>query len=136
MATLIEWSSSLSLDLPEIDAQHQVLVQLINDLHSAMLDRAPREVLGEVIDRLIEYTGNHFGTEEHYFIQAGYLQAVAHKQTHWEFVEKVQGFKRDFEARKVMLSMEVMAFLKDWLIEHIMGTDRKYVDTFKAAGVG
>ena len=136
MAALIDWDSSLSLDLPEIDAQHLALVQLINDLHAAMIGGKSQEVLGETLDRLIAYAESHFSTEEAYFTQSGFLQAVAHKTAHREFVDKVQEFKQDFAAKKVMLSMEIMAFLKDWLVQHIMGTDRKYVDAFKAAGIG
>jgi hemerythrin len=136
MAGLIEWNKSLSLDIAEIDAQHQQLVKLINDLHTAMIERKPRESLGEIIDGLIAYTKSHFATEEKYFIEFGYNESVAHKVLHKEFVNKVATFKKDFEGQKIMLSMEVMGFLKDWLIEHIMGQDRKYAPLFKSKGLG
>lgn len=135
MPGLIEWNQSLSLGIKEIDDQHQMLVKMINDLHQAMLDRKSQQALGEIIDGLIAYTGSHFRTEEKYFIQFEYNEATAHKLAHKEFVNKVTAFKKDFEAKKMMLSMEVMGFLKDWLIHHIMGEDRKYAPLFKSKGL-
>ena len=135
MSNLIDWNKSLELEIREIDDQHQQLVRLINDLHTAMIERKSQQVLGEIIDGLIAYTATHFRTEEKYFIEYDFNGAVAHKLAHAEFVKKVSAFKKDFEAKKMMLSMEVMGFLKDWLIEHIMGQDRKYAPLFKANGL-
>lgn len=135
MSGLIEWSPSLSLDIKEIDEQHQQLVKMINDLHQAMMDRKSQQVLGEIIDGLIAYTASHFLTEEKYFVAYEYNGATVHKLAHKEFVNKVTAFKKDFESKKMMLSMEVMGFLKDWLIQHIMGEDRKYAPLFKSKGL-
>jgi hemerythrin len=135
MAALIGWTPECSLNLKEIDDQHQELVRLINELHQGMMERKSQQILGDIINGLIAYTKTHFLTEEKYFIEFGYNEAVIHKKEHRDFVSKVSDFKKDFDRGKMMLSMEIMNFLKDWLVKHIQGSDKKYVPMFQANGI-
>ena len=56
----------------------------------------------------------------------GYDDLINHKKIHVKFVNKIKELKSDFESGEKELSKDVMAFLKAWLVEHIMGTDQKY----------
>jgi hemerythrin len=47
----------------------------------------------------------------------------------------VGNFKQRFAAGDATVAMELMDFLKDWLVNHINGTDRKYVPFLKGKGV-
>jgi hemerythrin len=124
--TLIEWSDNLSVNIDEIDSQHQQLVGLINDLNDAMRERKAKEALGGILNSLTDYTIRHFSTEENYFDKFEYPETRTHKKEHTGFVEKVATFKEGFEEGKLLLSIEVMDFLKDWLISHIKDSDKKY----------
>lgn len=126
----VEWSDALALGIPEMDSQHRRLVDLTNHLHEAMLQRKSHEVLGDIIFRLIDYTKFHFRDEETCMIQSGFPQTMSHRAEHQEFVSEVERFKADFEAGKLMLSMEMMDFLKNWMVDHIQGSDREYVSYF------
>ena len=44
-------------------------------------------------------------------------------------------FKEDIEEGKVSVTFQLMNFLRSWLIEHINGTDRKYIGLFKEKGL-
>ena len=132
---LINWEDSLSVKVSEIDAQHNKLVDLINTLHESMKERKGNEVLGAIIDDLVKYALEHFSTEEKYFDQFGYLKASQHKKEHKDFVNKVGAFEKDFDNGKMMLSMEIMDFLKDWLLNHIKKTDMAYSDFFIQNGL-
>ena len=77
----------------------------------------------------------HFATEEKYFDEFGYLKATQHKKEHNDFVTKVAAFKSDFDNGKMMLSMEIMEFLKDWLLNHIKKTDMAYSNFFIEKGL-
>ena len=123
---LIQWNNSLSINIVEIDRQHQNLVAMINDLNDGMRQGKGKDVLGKIIKVLIEYTVTHFKTEEKYFDQFGYPEANSHKQEHSYFINKVDEFKDNFETGKIGLSIPVMNFLSDWLQTHIKGTDKKY----------
>ena len=132
---IITWNDDLSVGIVEIDGQHQKLVQMINDLHDAMRDGKSKTVLGGLIESLAGYATTHFATEEGYFDQYGYPEASAHKREHAGFVQKVSDFKAGFDEGRLMLSMDVMTFLKDWLVNHIKGTDKLYTAFFQTKGL-
>jgi len=135
MMQLMEWNDNLSVDIAEIDQQHQKLIAYINDLNAAMLEGKGKEVLGTILDGLTNYTVSHFSVEEKYFDQFQYNGTAAHKLEHQNFVQKVSEFKQGFDEDRLMLSMEIMAFLKDWITNHIMGSDKKYTQCFKDNGL-
>jgi len=132
---LIRWENKMSVKVKEIDEQHKKLVNMINELHQAMLERKSKEALGEIIDGLIEYTDTHFKTEQKYFDKFGYPEADTHKKEHQDFVKKVVDFKKGYDEGKLLLSLDIMNFLKDWLVNHIMGSDQKYSDFFNQHGL-
>ncbi|MDP2299758.1 MAG: bacteriohemerythrin, partial [Actinomycetota bacterium] len=84
---------------------------------------------------LIDYTRTHFATEEAYFDRYGYPEADAHKAQHQDFVGRVEDFKRGFDEGRLFLSLDVMDFLGQWLIEHIQGSDKEYGPFLNERGV-
>jgi len=132
---LIQWSSSYSVGVGEIDRQHQRLVEMINELNDAMRERKSKDVLGKITNGLINYAGTHFKTEEKYFDQFGYPEAASHKKEHLDFAKKVTDFKASFDSGKLGLSIEVIDFLSNWLKSHISGVDKKYGPFFNAKGL-
>jgi hemerythrin len=132
---LIQWNDTLSVNVAEIDKQHQKLVEMINNLHDAMKAAKGNEVLGPLMNNLIDYAGSHFKTEENYFVRFGYPDTENHKKAHADFVAKVLDFKSRFDSSKVGLSVDVMTFLSNWLQSHIKGEDKKYGPLFNAKGL-
>jgi hemerythrin len=132
---LISWSNTLSVEVQEIDQQHQKLIRLINKLNDAMLQRRAKEELGNIIQELLQYTISHFALEEKYFDKYGYPDAAAHKTEHTRFVAQAQKFRAELEDGKMGLSIEIMSFLSDWLRNHIMVVDKKYTAFFHEKGV-
>ncbi len=125
---IVEWSDDLSVDVRTIDEHHMVLLDLINELYSAMRQRKAGDVIGEVAERLLEYTKYHFGYEEKIFDKHRYPETAPHKKLHKTFISKIAEFKDDVDAGKVTASTDIIRFLKDWLIKHIMVVDAKYTD--------
>jgi hemerythrin len=129
------WNESLSVNVAEIDLQHKKLIDMINELNNGMKVGKGQEVLGKIVGELVSYSVTHFQTEERYFDQFGYPETDAHKKEHAAFSEKAMEIKNKFETRSLMLSIEVMDFLSDWLKKHIMGSDKKYAAFFNANGL-
>jgi hemerythrin len=50
-------------------------------------------------------------------------------------VAQVVDIQNKFKAGEAMVSMELMTFLKDWLVNHIQGTDKKYSSFLRGKGV-
>lgn len=131
----VDWNESMSVGVEVIDRQHKELLRLINELHGAMTQGQGTTVLREIIDGLIEYTHVHFRTEEGYFEACDYPDCAAHEQQHRDFVAKVADFKQGFDEGRLMLTLDVMSFLGDWLMEHIQGSDASYGPFLNREGV-
>jgi hemerythrin-like metal-binding protein len=135
LMALIDWSPSLSVGVGEIDGQHKELVRLTNRLHDAMGRGQPQAVMGGLVDGLARYARTHFATEERLMDRHGYPAVRAHKEEHRAFVQKVVEFKKGLDAGRLTVSLDVLKFLRDWLVRHIKDTDRKYGPFLNAKGV-
>lgn len=126
-ASLITWSGALSVDDPELDRQHQQLIGMINDLHEAMRKGQTKSAMGNLFDRLVEYTAKHFSYEEERMENCRYPNLVEHKTKHDDLVRQATALREKFNSGNQHLNMEVMRFLKKWITEHIQKSDKRYV---------
>ncbi len=129
--TIVTWSDSYSVKIPMIDAQHKKLFDLINALHDAMVQGKGMEVLGTTLDGLSKYTVVHFSEEEQMLAKVNYADLAAHKREHAVFIQKVSDLQSQYSKGNVALTMPVMEFLKDWLVNHIQKVDKKYMGIIK-----
>jgi hemerythrin len=134
-ALLFPWSDDYCVGVLIVDTQHQGLVDIINELHHAMIVGEGKHALGGIISRLIKYTQVHFKTEEDYMQAYGYPEYLSHKLEHDELTKQVLDLQGKFLRNEVGLTVEVLAFLKDWLTHHILGSDKKYGPFLNAKGV-
>lgn len=132
---LMTWSPALSVQVKQFDDQHIKLVNMVNELHDAMKAGKGNEVLGKILNGLITYTATHFADEEKMMAQHAYPDAPAHKNEHGKLVKQVLELQENFKAGKAILTLNVMMFLKDWLVKHIQGDDRKYGAYLTTKGV-
>lgn len=132
---IIHWNSTFSVNISKIDSQHMKLVELINNLHDKMKEGKGKEVLSRILNELTVYTANHFKTEEELFRKYKYPDTEVHVGEHKKLVEKVLEIKKDYDAGKVVLTSDVMIFLKDWLSKHISVSDKSYSSFLNAKGV-
>jgi hemerythrin len=132
---LIEWTRELSVGVDLIDAQHQKLLSIANDLHEAMLEHRAKQVLGQIFIDLIEYTHTHFATEERFFVEFDYPDQDAHMAEHRALSSRVQELKSEFDAGNTAVTLEVMRFLKAWITEHLAGEDLKFAPFLREHGV-
>jgi len=131
----IQWDQKLSVGIAQIDMQHKKLVGMINDMYQAMSQGKGNEALASVLKDLIAYTRTHFAAEEKLMQTHGYPDFAAHKTQHDQLTKQVMDLQADFNAQKVAISTKTAAFLKDWLVNHIMGTDKKYAPYLQGKGV-
>lgn len=123
---LISWEEKYSVNVKEIDEQHKKLVKLVNDLHEAMSVGKGKAIMATVLQSLIDYTATHFAAEEKYMTKFNYPAYPQHKSEHDKFVKQVLDFQKGFAKGDLVLTLDVMKFLKDWLLNHILGTDKKF----------
>ncbi len=119
------WNSSYSVDCDAMDREHKRMVEIINQLYGAMRQGKGNTAIGSILDALVEYTRTHFVHEEQLMREAGYAGYEEHKREHDSLTEQVLAIQDRFRSGSV-LSLEVMSFVKEWLVNHIQGSDKRY----------
>lgn len=127
-----KWTPIYSVNVKELDAQHQKIFALINDL-SELRNGDVNKKLDEIIKGLDEYAIYHFGTEESYFKKFAYPGAGEHIGAHEKYVEKIDELKNEKDQSK--LTLNLLKFLSDWWVNHIQTVDQKYSDFFNEHGL-
>jgi len=132
----MDWSDALSVGVDDIDAEHRELVSMLNDLHGAMARGEGRVALSGVLDRLVNYTQSHFAHEEELMRKFGYTESWRHTFEHRDLTKQVLDEKDKFDKGQIIgLPIEVMAFLRDWLANHIKNVDAKFGAFLNTKGV-
>ncbi len=132
---LIDWSPKLSVGVAEIDEQHKKWIGITNELNDAMKSGKGSAVLGTILKEIENYVAFHFSHEEKLMEKAGYTDIVAHKAIHTKYTLEMKKLNEEFKAGKLMLSLQVMDSLKNWLTSHIQGQDQKYTAALNAKGI-
>ncbi len=130
--SLVNWNPELSVYIDELDDQHKAWLNIINELHDAMLKGKSNDVLEKTIIRLNDYTKKHFSTEESYLEKYNYPEIDSHKELHKNFIKRISEITEKFsQGKNAFLSIEIMEELRDWLIKHIKSADKKYGEYIK-----
>lgn len=131
----LTWSDQYLVHIAEIDNQHKKLFDMVNEMHDSMRAGKGNEVLGKVLKGLTDYVKTHFATEERLMTMHGYSDYAKHKQEHDKLTQAALALYNDFVAGKPVVTFELMTFLKNWLSDHIQGTDKKYGPFLNSKGV-
>jgi hemerythrin-like metal-binding protein len=125
----IIWNATLETGHRQIDLQHQELVELINELTMALEAGREFDALDDILPRLSSYVLFHFGTEEMLMgtLPADNPHATGHRQAHRDFTTRVEALRAGAAAGEKLEAGPLADFLRDWLTNHIMRTDRELV---------
>ncbi len=132
---MIEWDEKYSLGILEIDKEHKKLIGIINKAILAKKDNDSPEVLREVLIGMIVYAQTHFATEERCMLKFKYPEYQYHKEEHIVFSTKIKAFENDLIDVGCYNASEILDYLKEWFLNHVLETDRAYVDCFKEHGL-
>lgn len=122
----VKWKDEYSVGIESIDMQHRKLLSLINSLQTAVYFSTGEEFEHQALDELVDYTKTHFSYEEGLMEQNDYPDFEPHKAQHQQMIAKVEEVLAGYEQDKDTAMRNAANFLKDWLINHINGTDKQY----------
>lgn len=131
----VEWKVEYSVGIDSIDQQHKKLLNLINQLQTAVNHSTGEEFEREALDALVDYTRTHFTYEEGLMEQNDYPDFEPHKKQHEAMVKEVEKVLAEYQKDHDTAMTNAVAYLKDWLINHINGTDKKYSEYLIGKGV-
>ena len=123
---LLEWNNLFNTNIEIVDEQHMELVAILNSLHDLVLKDDNNFELGILLEKLVEYTVFHFETEENLFEKYDYPEAEEHKNEHIDLANQAKKILQDYKSGSIVISSYVTNFLKDWLKNHIIHTDKKF----------
>ncbi len=131
----IRWDESLSVGVAEIDEQHRRLFALVDALHELCAAACSPGALMAAVEEFCDYTRHHFATEERYMDAYEYRGMDAHIQEHMRCSLRAVDFLGQCLEGDPALCDEFLAFLKDWLVNHIQKVDKRYSQAFARAGI-
>ena len=123
----IEWTNDLSVGVSSIDAQHQQLFKMADELFEAGKNGKSKEKIGDLLGFLDRYTKQHFKDEEAYMKSINYPGLAEQEKTHQAFVNELTKLKGEFDKSGGNIAVIIGAnqMVVDWLTKHISGMDKK-----------
>jgi hemerythrin-like metal-binding protein/PAS domain S-box-containing protein len=136
---LLAWNDYLKTGIDIVDQQHRALLDLVNET-AARLDSG--EILGldemrGVLGFLTDYAATHFSTEEALMALSGVSEKhiVHHRQSHTNFLQQIDTMVADLGGDNAPNGIQLMDFLGNWLIYHILGEDQELSQLMQAKPV-
>lgn len=122
---LVSWKPQFSVGVEEIDNQHRKLVSIIRMLQESIRDDLTSPAVRTTLISLVEYTRVHFRDEELLWERMQYHGQADHKKKHGELIRQIVDILQNLKAGQEMSPLDLIAFLRHWLIDHILAEDRK-----------
>lgn len=122
--SLLRWKDEYLTQVEEIDEQHRRLFDLVNGIYDMMRLGRGQEAIGEALAEFFEYTRFHFGTEEKFMADTAYQGTDPHAAEHVRLLDQIRDLRSEVRDGRIVLSMNEMYFLKDWLLTHFQGPDK------------
>lgn len=123
---LIEWTDELEVGVEEIDDEHRELIRMINEVFDGISNDGPGGA-APGLARLVAFTQHHFRTEEARMLESRYPRFEQHQREHIELTSQVLEIRQRMKGENSgRLTIELLAFLKSWLVDHIRRSDRAF----------
>ncbi len=131
---MFEWNEKYSVNISIIDEEHKELIRIMNEALVAKHNRNDLEEISKLLKELTMYALKHFSTEETYMVKFNYPELQNHKKEHHDFSNKMIAYCNKVIEGEYQIANEIIEYLKQWLVNHIQVTDKKYVACFKKKG--
>lgn len=131
----ISWESTYSVGSPEIDAEHKRIIEVINLLLADVDTSVRSETMSEVLTMLTMYSVEHFRSEEGLLERLEYADLQQQKEEHRQYRRKVVALCQATMDHNESAPRELVEFIRDWWMQHILVSDAKYRTLLAVHGV-
>ncbi|HYG86214.1 MAG TPA: bacteriohemerythrin [Azospirillum sp.] len=123
----VAWDDSMSVGVAVLDGDHKRLLDMFNGLLKTGVSTKSKDDLIHLLADLRDYTDVHFRREEEFMERHGFPDLEAHKAAHRYFADEVDKLHHElYGDHTLMLRIDLILLLKEWLIEHIQSVDKQY----------
>jgi hemerythrin-like metal-binding protein len=129
----ISWDDNQhSIDHETIDSQHKELIDICNSLYDSHQKGDTIEGIRNTLMAIVEYARTHFKDEEGLMSEIGFPGLNRQKKSHREFIDRITGFLQELRRGHQISALRLLAFLKNWIEEHIENEDKQIGNFLKA----
>lgn len=135
---MLKWNDKYSVGVESIDSQHKRLFEIGNELIDAMkADKFDKyDDIMYILGELRDYTIYHFDFEEKLLKSNNVEFTDSHAHQHTFFIDKLmETTTLDIDSQQDQVLNGIFEFLTDWIVNHIMSTDKTYQVALNSAGV-
>ena len=123
------------MNISIIDEGYKKIVDVINKATVAEKHDNNPEKIKDVLKEMTMYALSHFSTEEAYMIEFNYPEYQHHKEEHHVFTIRTIAYLDRVINGDYQIAGEIIEYLKQWLANHIQGTDKRYTECFNKNGI-
>jgi hemerythrin len=129
------WKPEYSVNVNRLDEQHRQIFRLMYAVHQALDEELGFEEADRRIRELIEFSEQHFETEEEMLLSNRYAGYDAQKQEHEKLLKNIRYYETKLADPDASVKIEFVDFMKDWLIGHMLLNDSRYRDHLNKMGI-
>ncbi len=125
----VMWDEKFATGVEIVDKQHRGLIHILNGLYKSIGEGRGDAALHGIFGELQRYADYHFDTEERLLK----LHAVTphhqaeHVIRHMAYRRRIEDLKVRHEDGERLIPIQVLAFVCDWWLDHILTCDRIFV---------
>ncbi len=125
----ISWSDSLSVGVPEIDAEHRKFIARVNELNEAIVGCKSKPVVERLLDLMLMEASHHFWHEQQLLQRWNYPERAAHAAKHAQLTAQLERVMKEFARADVSFTWALKGlYIKQQLVDHLLHEDMKYRD--------
>ena len=126
----IPWRDSYSVGIDIIDEHHRYLIDWANRAYKAVNEDAGAVEIARALFALEQYARIHFRAEERLMAAHGHAGLEQHRQQHRSFEAELRELREEIGHNPFIIGMEMVEYLRDWLFNHILKTDKQSLTAF------
>jgi hemerythrin len=125
-AQLFNFDREFKLGIPEMDDEHVILVNMLNEVHDFIRAGEKDKASAYFKQTLAAYVGTHFSDEEAYMEKIGFPQIDEHRKIHANYRQSVEESLPKIDSLDETAFRNALTDTYTWIINHIGKTDRRY----------
>ena len=119
------------LGVPEIDAGHQKITELLDRLHGIVDGVPDNESLLATIAELVDVFCDQITYEEDAMRTILHNEAKAHRRNHDEFIKMMSTLLFDYQTNNLRITADTTAMIKAWKFNHISTFDKPLAEALR-----
>jgi hemerythrin-like metal-binding protein len=125
---MIQWDDKYSVGISIIDDEHKNLIDIINMAIVSKKQNYNSEKAKELLNEMVEYKNKQFTIEDTGMLKFNFSEYRLHRNELLNFMDSTTASYKDLTMDNYQLINETLEFLKNWFVNHILETDKKYIN--------